>query len=1637
MPVNVGGEGRGGGGGGPGGGGGGTPAVILRQNSNSALGLVIGLIREDAGADWALDATVRAVAAQASLTYGVSQTQNIRITIPASLSSGADSNGWVLRATNGTAQTASIDAANKQINLVVSGRTYTQVIALLTGLAELSAGDITLTGSGSTTFPAPTGTTPSTTSSGGRDADPIAATIDEANKTVTIDYLSTDTQQQVFDALDEFDLGSDALLRLTPIHGTNLTAVPEPPPFTNRPFIEFLAGPGVDTGSTPSTGTAPLTDAQIKAAYERNADTNAFTDALLTKLNGIAENATAVTIGNVLTQIMAGTGININRATAGQITISATGGGGGGTADGVVSGGTFNQSTQVLTLSTSEGGSVTVNLANLITENELPDKVGAMLAALGQFSYNATTNVLSFVDNSITAAQARATSDAHRREWRNRLGTPDIWSDIAANTAIGVGKIVYHAGDYYGCITAHNRSGTGPNGDSTNWILLSTWGGNWAAGLHPRGAVVLYGGNPWLATQNVVGADPAPDAATNTKWVQLGGAVPTAGTPPREITPTGNVYTLLEAENEIHVDVTITHNTAGTRTYTERILRDSLTSTPADRIIDGRNPVDHQGDADNRFIGFSASISGNDVTLATGTFSGTIARVWGVVSGARGEQGNAGPAGPSGDRLRIVDVGRSEFLYFNSVNNGLETLTGARGLGGTNSENTAPSGTVIYGDAYTVVNRTLYRWNTPTNRARMLFYNSSQIASQSAGDAVDGSSFYVYNTGDFPITVDAESGKIGLAPASDMIIEPGILALVAIRIVGDRSDSTRSPVAEIVVEELGEQPIEVETKTADYTIVPGDRNKTIVLAGDTRRTFTLPEIGGAVHTGWTIDIGNDTTDTLVVEASGSNTLETGQQAPFGSISITPGAFIEFRVITDSRWIAVSDTRPTDLRGYAELAGDTFTGPAKGIPPVEDDDFTRKDYVDDSSSSTASTGISSRDHERISALEAKTQGLVVRDHEVWSDIAGIADFAVFLIPSPVSGLTAALPTYAWATNVAVPSDGNYIVAVRLRAGRHINWIRVVRDDDGGVEQAVYREGFHYAGLEQGGFDYYIQRAEAMQEDDVLTLQYGLVDAHTEFEDRVTDLVEHEADPGAHQDSPRRLNHLGLSAPAGRRIYLTEQIRHPIQEGILEVSLGSLPPSITDVGGRQRNRWIGASVIDFSGEGGPEATVDQSGFPAFMNVARIAGIWQGNALVNPTDHVIVAVLSTLQTAAPTFLHVNIPNDRVVNPNDRKIALTELRTVTIGGRTYRLMRMPVQRAYFNDISSRPFRFALEYAGGFLQPDGSVDTGVTHNIGTYVSLGTGQWESDEIEGFARQAVPGDKFPESRYNLRDGQLVYGPAINFAAGTDPLGNNEWMAHATNSEAVILNFTTSGDATNFLQHYPEAQPLRVGDEEYIATVTRVSGSDTGLIVDIGQGIPPSWTGTTLRVRFHSELVSADRSTTIARGAASGAVASAPVRRYTQHVELFGRFTQAELSGGVPSIAPALVFDDLTGPGFVDPTNTRWTFPASGVPSGSGDLWRATTSFAYFAALIYGGMATSSIRRFWTEGCYSPLTRAVRTRVIPRPPTGHISPTAMPMVRCRIGSGEGKTLLLRIIYSGPTGFGVRLTSHRTASQQPSCR
>ena len=72
-----------------------------------------------------------------------------------------------------------------------------------------------------------------------------------------------------------------------------------------------------------------------------------------------------------------------------------------------------------------------------ITAEQATDAAGALLATLARFTYNAATNTLAFSlgANSVTAAEARASSDAHKTEWRTRIAAAAA-SDLAGYAAL-------------------------------------------------------------------------------------------------------------------------------------------------------------------------------------------------------------------------------------------------------------------------------------------------------------------------------------------------------------------------------------------------------------------------------------------------------------------------------------------------------------------------------------------------------------------------------------------------------------------------------------------------------------------------------------------------------------------------------------------------------------------------------------------------------------------------------------------------------------------------------------------------------------------------------------------------------------------------------------------------------------------------------------------------------------------------------------------------------------------------------------------------------------------------------------------------------------------------------------------------
>ena len=211
-----------------------------------------------------------------------------------------------------------------------------------------------------------------------------------------------------------------------------------------------------------------------------------------------------------------------------------------------------------------------------------------------------------------------------------------------------------------------------------------------------------------------------------------------------------------------------------------------------------------------------------------------------------------------------------------------------------------------------------------------------------------------------------------------------------------------------------------------------------------------------------------------------------------------------------------------------------------------------------------------------------------------------------------------------------------------------------------------------------------------------------------------LTEHAALPYAHQDSPQRVEHLGLNAPAGRQVYLTVAAGHPATEHIFSVPL-------SDLGSRN----TGASVVDLSGvtvagAAGPTAASVVTAYPGVFNVARIAAIWHQRT----EPSIRLAVLASIGT--PTQLHID------GGGVDHRFALeADGGTPTVGGRQYRLMRtVPIagisELRTLEDLHlnrNRPLVFSLAYGATFLSATGTLDAGTSQPVGYYESQGGGVW--------------------------------------------------------------------------------------------------------------------------------------------------------------------------------------------------------------------------------------------------------------------------------------------------------------------------
>ncbi len=132
-----------------------------------------------------------------------------------------------------------------------------------------------------------------------------------------------------------------------------------------------------------------------------------------------------------------------------------------------------------------------------------------------------------------------------------------IWEDITNGTTINRGTIVYHGAAYFGCLVAHSKGATGPDGDPTNWIILTNFGGTWSNKWYPPGVFVVHASNPYVSLQAVVRGDPQPNANNNTKWLRLNTDISALATTTALNTAIADVDKAVFAELGISASLTI------------------------------------------------------------------------------------------------------------------------------------------------------------------------------------------------------------------------------------------------------------------------------------------------------------------------------------------------------------------------------------------------------------------------------------------------------------------------------------------------------------------------------------------------------------------------------------------------------------------------------------------------------------------------------------------------------------------------------------------------------------------------------------------------------------------------------------------------------------------------------------------------------------------------------------------------------------------------------------------------------------------------------------------------------------------------------------------------------------------------
>ena len=416
---------------------GGLPAVFLPEKglleaditNHNWRGVLFGLSREDSGSDWRLRTAAGVEPVQASLQIAGSGGGTLTVTLGDQVggldTSGEEGNAWSIRVGDTasaavTAQHAGGAIRTIDVRIPAAGATLIQVRDALNGIAGVTAASA----GGTNSFPRVNGAALDNFAFvGGLTGTELGAEHDVAAKTVTIEHLVSHTQQEIVEALNGLELDADTTLYAVLIGGSNPALGLVDPPLS-RPFVNIFS-----RGSLPRPSTDEIDD-RINTLVKpyaldggplisgTDAD-SAFllepevTQAFLLGIIGI----TQAELNNIfLDARVQGTGagrtIVVDQKDGSTITLAVpdtTGGGGGGTADGVINAAEFSADGMTLTLRTSTGGTITVNVPTALRQSGLPQgQVQALIEAY-LTDYDTATEVAADIAQSLTNYRRLAT----------------------------------------------------------------------------------------------------------------------------------------------------------------------------------------------------------------------------------------------------------------------------------------------------------------------------------------------------------------------------------------------------------------------------------------------------------------------------------------------------------------------------------------------------------------------------------------------------------------------------------------------------------------------------------------------------------------------------------------------------------------------------------------------------------------------------------------------------------------------------------------------------------------------------------------------------------------------------------------------------------------------------------------------------------------------------------------------------------------------------------------------------------------------------------------------------------------------------------------------------------------------------